>query len=840
MGDVEFDPTLPVTSAPPSHPDLQATVSDFSDYTEYFPSDLIRSLTLIGKLDQTYIDNAAKVHDLTTTYSLLPTLSADKRPDAAALRKQISSTLDHAIRSRSSAYAEATRVYEVAQRHRDRIISIKRKLQAQPQPPSRDPTPPPAPVQSPQNRRRTIIEKTPRLTINVDGRHAATARPAANAREKQRNRRASTGAISPGASTIEYGSSSDESMSDIASSALPRMKPHKIKISKSGKNRIPKAARVRAPGVMGTNVHSSVAGISTSNALAQLTPPPEGAKIGSKYKPWHKLTEYEMALLRKQMKKNAIWTPSETMIRRELAKHGRGLEHYLKAKAAAVDKGEEFLDEDPVDPSKPVLGPGEVRFQVTSEKEQQLINRGMKLNEAKKEKREKQRAEQAELDARERPESAAPEEPELSTSKKPEANARERTGKARAKVEREPVERSASNLDEMDAASRRIQNTAKNLSKFLKGDGDEISESVAVTPTPSMKKKDKSSKKRKRDPSLDSAAVDDGTPKPSTIPKKIKITQSMTFAPGTSENADSTKQSSAQQSPAPNGLPTIAPKVITTTTSVPLAPAGSATPPTKNGTATAPCTRQPTPTAAAPPATSPITETKKPSAAPLIPTAALTRARRISVAKPEPISTAASIKGSSVPASPLPPEPQSARSAKSAAARKSSTPQPASRPHSRGTATTPATGKGKGAGKAASAEPPAKREPREVRELRRGSNISLPSSTFTADTASAARTTRRGKKPAPGLVVEQEEGSGKGKVSVGKRKGGLRGRGPKAAVGGKENKAEETPKTEEVWDDIDPDEPRYCLCGDVSWGTMICCSNDDVRIPFFLEVHFLS
>jgi hypothetical protein len=26
---------------------------------------------------------------------------------------------------------------------------------------------------------------------------------------------------------------------------------------------------------------------------------------------------------------------------------------------------------------------------------------------------------------------------------------------------------------------------------------------------------------------------------------------------------------------------------------------------------------------------------------------------------------------------------------------------------------------------------------------------------------------------------------------------------------------------------IDPDEPRYCLCGDVSWGTMIACDNEE-------------
>jgi hypothetical protein len=26
---------------------------------------------------------------------------------------------------------------------------------------------------------------------------------------------------------------------------------------------------------------------------------------------------------------------------------------------------------------------------------------------------------------------------------------------------------------------------------------------------------------------------------------------------------------------------------------------------------------------------------------------------------------------------------------------------------------------------------------------------------------------------------------------------------------------------------VDPDEERYCVCGDVSWGEMICCELDE-------------
>ena len=28
-------------------------------------------------------------------------------------------------------------------------------------------------------------------------------------------------------------------------------------------------------------------------------------------------------------------------------------------------------------------------------------------------------------------------------------------------------------------------------------------------------------------------------------------------------------------------------------------------------------------------------------------------------------------------------------------------------------------------------------------------------------------------------------------------------------------------------DEVDPNEPRYCLCGDVSYGEMVGCDNDD-------------
>lgn len=41
-------------------------------------------------------------------------------------------------------------------------------------------------------------------------------------------------------------------------------------------------------------------------------------------------------------------------------------------------------------------------------------------------------------------------------------------------------------------------------------------------------------------------------------------------------------------------------------------------------------------------------------------------------------------------------------------------------------------------------------------------------------------------------------------------------------------------KDEAPLEDIDPDEPRYCLCGDVSYGEMVACENPNVSRSFFL------
>lgn len=114
----------------PTDPDAQTTVTDFLDFTEYLPADMMRSLTLVGNLDQTYSDNSLKVNELTKKYGNLPSLPADGKPDPIELRADISEHLSQAMISRTLSHAEATRMADNVDRHYNRIKNILAKLQA--------------------------------------------------------------------------------------------------------------------------------------------------------------------------------------------------------------------------------------------------------------------------------------------------------------------------------------------------------------------------------------------------------------------------------------------------------------------------------------------------------------------------------------------------------------------------------------------------------------------------------------------------------------------------------------------------------------------------------------
>ncbi|MCJ1274376.1 hypothetical protein MMC21_002172 [Puttea exsequens] len=386
-------------STPPEDPDAQHTVTDFLDYTEYLPSDLARSLTLIGKLDDAFLSSANEVHVLTKQYGSLPGIPPGEKSRPDLIRRHISQRLNHAISCRESSYGEASRLHEMVERHYHRLTNIITKLCALPKPPSRDPTPVP---RSPQNTRKN---PPARITFRLNGARAAAPANRTPVHPPRRHRKkiyTVPGEVLPPPNPDSPGYLTDSDLESTIPSPVPMptsrvggsRKPVRIKPPKPPKLpklKLPKPPRApRAPGAVGTNVHSAVAGISTSNALSLLTPPPPDATPGTKHQPWLRLTEWEMAKLRKRMKKNAIWTPSETMIRRELSLAGRGPDNYKSSKKRAEEAREDFVDEDNIadsEPGKP-LGPGEISASLLGLSGSSLENRGMKLNEAKKQKRE--------------------------------------------------------------------------------------------------------------------------------------------------------------------------------------------------------------------------------------------------------------------------------------------------------------------------------------------------------------------------------------------------------------------------------------------------------------------
>ena len=388
----------------PMDPDAQATVTDFLDFTEYLPSDIIRSLTLVGNLDQSYCTASKNVHDLTKKYGSLPSMPAERRLDPVDLRADISRNLDDAAKARTLAHAEACRMLTIVRRHHNRIQDILVKLRdIADNYPTQEIT-----VASTKPKPPTIRTPKPRLQSD------------APTSENRPRKKCALRITVPGevlapyecdypSYTEESDNYDSEEVSPIVMEATlstggqSRPKP-KFRISGKGRKKEKESRTPRVPGMMGTNVHSSIAGISTSNALAQLQPPPPDAKPGDKDLPWLQLNAWELAKLRKRMKKNAIWSPSDTMIARELKSLGRGIEAYRISRQRAEEAGIYFdINEPPQIRGETVHGEGAISVEAIRNFEPQVFNRGMKLNEMKKQRRDKElalAAEEAEEAAR--------------------------------------------------------------------------------------------------------------------------------------------------------------------------------------------------------------------------------------------------------------------------------------------------------------------------------------------------------------------------------------------------------------------------------------------------------
>lgn len=331
-------------------PDISATLTDFLAYTEHLPSAVVRSFTLIAEQDRIANNSQQEIHELLTTYSQLP--DAQTPVDPVKLRRDISHALDRMEKARRMAAAESVRMSEMVNRERARLDFVTRKLRNMPMPPSRDPTPEPMP--SPQ------LKKTQPTSEKRAAHRTGTA-----ARVRGRNIMVPGEVLPPHnpdspplSEPSEWGSPQMSPQLNRNNQPKKGGRPRTPKPPTAQKEKLPKSGRSRTPGMPGTNVHSTVAGISTSNALLALVPPPDDARAGSRWLPWKRITEYELAKLRKRMKKNAIWLPSPAMRNRELKVLGRGQLAMEEAKAAAKAGGEPFVDEydtDWVDPTRAIV-----------------------------------------------------------------------------------------------------------------------------------------------------------------------------------------------------------------------------------------------------------------------------------------------------------------------------------------------------------------------------------------------------------------------------------------------------------------------------------------------------
>lgn len=781
-------------------PDAQATVTDFLDFTEYLPSDMMRSLTLIGNLDQNYVDASTSLDELTSQWGELPAMSPDSRPRPVELRAQISEKLHRTVSSRVYAHAEAIRMSENLNRHYTRIKVILSKLETMLENYTE------AEVKSP-----VATAKSPqtaggqKMTMRVDG---------------QRVRRPRIPRITiPGevlapyelnydAFTSEESSSDDEDVEGEEKPAVTSRAtsdgPTRIKLVKSASKppkpgKVPKSrTSVPPPNVPGSHL------ISTSAALAQLKPPPENAVAGSAEAPWGQLTGWELNRLRKRMKKNSNWTPSDTMIARELSSLKRGIDAFNLAKQKAEEEGRSFEGKMPVPIVDPISGEermplGALSMETLASDEKNLSNRGMKLNEAKKLKREmlaKMAAEEAEVAARKLQQYAQEYAQGLTAqswingSRGHPANAVEQANMSTpGKAKLPQKKRKRESAPEIDAEKPELANGQGSKLQFKR--------TKTETPVPPPQLSASTSQPihdTPAQPVLPRPVVHSTTP----IPLPIHVQDQSITAKSGSSVASAT-------SPAPSGNAGASAGATTAMANPTLAPIKLAGPET--------------------PILAPVHSPKK--ITPIFPPARETRktqAARIQEQQQE-MSVA----------------PMTAKSTSRATSPAVITSKVDSDGHS--TASGPTANAGGGAPTGTATETVSHSTTVTRRPVSRGKAGSQePQPTLASERqrrASTARNTpapdqrppsrRSAKRPPPGAISRTVSG---GKSAVGKRKAA-----PKkkrgSSAGTKSNK-DKPPAADDIdveidddGNEIDPDEPRYCICHGVSYGVMIQCDNVD-------------
>jgi hypothetical protein len=805
-------------------PDAQATVSDFLDFAEYLPADIARSLTLVGNLDDGYTDGSVKVHDLTNAWGELSSIPHPEKTGASGVRGGTSDDLVHAVNSRVFSLAETQRMAENLNRHYARARTILGKLETMRENyPADDEQKSPATAKSPQ------MSRAPKITLQTDG---------------QKVRRPRVPRITvPGEVLAPYelnydayttGTDSSSEDDEGLSNRLTPAPGTRIKMVKAS-SKTPKPGRPPRPRNSVPPSNSLGAGLSTSAVMAKLAPPPENAVIGGPDAPWGQLTPYELAKLRKRMKKNAAWTPSDTMVARELNALGRGVDAFRAAKKKAEQEGRPFEGEMPVPAYDPDTGEtrlpdGALTMEALASDEKNLSNRGMKLNEAKKLKRE-----------------------------------------MLAKMAAEEAEESARRFD---AIARTLMSDS-NQGNNGNNNNNNNNGGNNTQDQPKAAEKAKAQKKRKRDsaPEVEVERPEPAEGQPQRPPLKRTKTETPVpppvLTPGGSQLPQETPTQPAQR-PSAAGM-------LHSTTPIPLPMHGqdqsiTAKSATSAASATSPASSYagPTATSTLGPVKLPTNETPihpplispKKSMTPILPPSRETRKTQSARTQEQQYlearvaQVAGSLSRSASPSFTPKPDPDTTPTAPTTTRRPTSRgkatsqepPQPslaADRPRRSSTArNTPAPERG--------GEQSTATTTTTTTTTTTGATPSLAGSiaggSFSAAAAGSRPSNKRAKRPAPGIISRTNSG---GNSAVGMRKAAPRkksasARGNKAikdknAVAASSSSSSAAAALQdggggdvqevEVDDEgnvIDPHEARYCLCNRVSFGTMIQCDNVDV------------
>lgn len=367
-------------------PDAQATVTDFLEFTEHLPADVMRSLTLIGTLDQQHSRASLRLHELARQWGQLPSLPPEEKPQPVQLRADISEELNRVLTSRVYSHAEAVRMAENVNRHVNRLTLIHAKLRNMLEKYPADDV-----------RRSPVATRSPLVTRGTKRQPAGAERG-----RRPRGPRITVPGDVLAPYDVGYDTDSDESESsededEEEEVAVSRRTPaarggsQKPRGSRKVNEKTPKTSKPKnQKASQGQNAGAANIPAGLPSRAAPLVPPPENVVVGSEDAPWLQLTQWELSKLRKRMKKNSSWVPSETMIHKELKTLGRGYDGWATAKKQAEDEGRPFettlpqpIVDDATGSEHLPMGAVTLDSAIAAE-DRNLTNRGHELNKAKK------------------------------------------------------------------------------------------------------------------------------------------------------------------------------------------------------------------------------------------------------------------------------------------------------------------------------------------------------------------------------------------------------------------------------------------------------------------------